>query len=128
MNFAVSNFLDLSRNGRIRSPNGALNVVEMGEQMKIFNLKIIKDNSEVKLSVSVESEQLGLKELWFSTTEKYAHGLCGNRLDGFLIGMIFPAMQYGEDIHLEGCVSKKLLFNLNNYVIPLLMVFSLIGL
>ena len=92
--------------------------------MKIFNLKIIKDNSEVKLSVSVESEQLGLKELWFSTTEKYAHGLCGNRLDGFLIGMIFPAMQYGEDIHLEGCVSKKLLFNLNNYVIPLLMVFS----
>lgn len=92
--------------------------------MKIFNLKTIKDNSEVKLSVSIESEQLGLKELWFSTTEKYAHGLSGNRLDGFLVGMIFPAMQYGEDIHLEGCVSKKLLFNLNNYVIPLLMVFS----
>ncbi|SDX58361.1 hypothetical protein [Nitrosomonas oligotropha] len=92
--------------------------------MKIFNLKTIKDNYEVKLSVSIESEQLGLKELWFLTTEKYAHGLCCNRLDGFLVGMIFPAMQYGEDIHLEGCVSKKLLFNLNNYVIPLLMVFS----
>jgi len=92
--------------------------------MKIYNLRNIKDNDEVKLSVSIDSEQLGCKELWFSTPEQYAHGFCENRLDGFLVGMVFPAMQYGEDIHLEGCVSKKLLFNLNNYAIPLLMTFS----
>lgn len=92
--------------------------------MKIYNLRNIKDNGEVKLSVSIDSEQLGCKELWFSTPEQYAHGLCENRLDGFLVGMVFSAMQYGEDIHLEGCVSKRLLFNLNNYAIPLLMTFS----
>jgi hypothetical protein len=45
-------------------------------------------------------------------------------MDGFLVGMLFPAMQNGEDIHVAGCVSEKLLFNLNNYVIPLLTAFS----
>jgi hypothetical protein len=92
--------------------------------MRISNLRNTLDNSEVRLSVSIESEHLGSRELWFSTPEKYAHGLCKNRLDGFLVGMVFPAMQYGENIHLEGRVSKKLLFNLNNYAIPLLMAFS----
>lgn len=92
--------------------------------MRISNLRNTRDNSEVKLSVSVESEHLGTRELWFSTPEKYAHGLCRNRLDGFLVGIVFAAMQYGENIHLEGRVSKKLLFNLNNYAIPLLMTFS----
>lgn len=38
--------------------------------------------------------------------------------------MLYPAMQYGEDIHIEGVVSSKLLFNLNNYVIPLIKSFS----
>ncbi|MBK6959460.1 MAG: hypothetical protein IPH22_15255 [Nitrosomonas sp.] len=44
-------------------------------------------------------------------------------MDGFLVGMIFPAMHYGENIHVEGCVSSKLLFNLNQYVVPMLMAF-----
>ena len=37
--------------------------------------------------------------------------------------MVFPAMQYGENIHVEGCISSQLLFNLNQYVIPMLMAF-----
>lgn len=92
--------------------------------MRIFDLRTTRENHQIKLSVAIESRQLGLKELWFSTPEKYEAGLCHTRLDGFLVGMLFPAMQYGEDIHLEGCVSRKLLFNLNNYVIPLLLTFS----
>jgi len=92
--------------------------------MRIFNLQKMTQREDVKLSVSIESERLGTQELWFSTPKQYADGLCDTRMDGFLVGMLFPAMQYGEDIHLEGCVSKKLLFNLNNYAIPLLMAFS----
>ena len=91
--------------------------------MKIYNLKTIKSDNTVRLSVSIDSEKLGCKELWFSTSEKFAHGLCETRLDGFLVGVIFPAMQYGENIHVEGCVSAKLLFNLNHYVVPILMAF-----
>lgn len=99
-------------------------MIKSSSRMEIFNLRKTDIDGWSKLSVLVESKRLGLQELWFSTPEKYADGLCTNRLDGFLVGMLFPAMQYGENIHLEGCVSKKLLFNLSNFVVPLLQAFS----
>lgn len=92
--------------------------------MKIFDLQSSHKNGDVKLSVSIQSERLGLKELWFSTPMKYEKYLCKTRMDGFLVGMLFPAMQYGENIHVNGCVSEKLLFNLNNFVVPLILTFS----
>ena len=92
--------------------------------MRIFDLKQTKNCGNAVLSVSVESQRLGCRTLWFSLPEAYSHYLCTTRLDGFLVGLLYPAMQVGEDIHLEGCVSRRLLFNLNNYVVPLLMSFS----
>lgn len=91
--------------------------------MKISNLKTANDGQNIKLSAVIDSDQFGSKELWFSVPEKYAHGLCKSRMDGFLVGMVFPAMQYGENIHVEGCISTQLLFNVNQYVIPMLMAF-----
>ena len=38
----------------------------------------------------------------------------------FLVGMLYPAMRYGEDIHVEGTVSARLLYSLNEYLIPLM--------
>lgn len=92
--------------------------------MKISNLNSIDSNGHTKLSVTIESEQLGRRELWFSTPTQYSDALCKSRMDGFLVGMLYPAMQYGEDIHLDGCVSSRLLFNINNYVVPLLKPYS----
>jgi hypothetical protein len=40
----------------------------------------------------------------------------------FLVGMLYPAMRYGEDIDVEGVVSAKLLYNLNEYLIPLMAI------
>lgn len=40
----------------------------------------------------------------------------------FLVGMLYPALRYGEDIHVEGTVSARLLYNLNEYLIPLMAV------
>lgn len=91
--------------------------------MKISNPKTANDGQNIKLSAVVDSDQFGGKELWFSVPEKYAHGLCKSRMDGFLVGMVFPAMQYGENIHVEGCISTQLLFNVNQYVVPMLMAF-----
>jgi hypothetical protein len=92
--------------------------------MKILSLRTEKSLDSVKLVASIESDHLAHCDLWFSTPEKYADGLCNTRMDAFLVGLLYPAMRYGESIHVEGCVSKKLLFNINNYVIPLLLSFS----
>ena len=92
--------------------------------MRLYNLRISKKNQEVKLSVSIDSEKLGSNELWFLTEEKYVNGICTSQYDAFLVGLLYPAMKYGENIHIEGGVSKKLLFNINHYVIPLIKSFS----
>jgi len=92
--------------------------------MKIHDLKTSSDKGQVKVSVSVSSKELGQKELWFSVPDKYADFICTDRLDAFAIGMIFPAAQYNENLILEGRISEKLLFNLNNYIVPLINTFS----
>jgi len=92
--------------------------------MRISDLNLSHECESAKLSASIESRQFGRRELWFSAPKDYSHYFCTSRLDGFLVGMLFPAMQFGEDIHLKGCVSRKLLDNINNYVVPLLMSFS----
>jgi hypothetical protein len=92
--------------------------------MRLCEFNISEQEDKIKISVMVDSSKLGRKELWFSTPKIFGECLCKNRMDGFLVGMLFPAMQYGEDIHADGCVSEKLLFNINNYVVPLLMAFS----
>lgn len=92
--------------------------------MRIYDLRVHEDSENIKLSVSIDSYGIGKQSLWFSTKNKYAKGVCKTRFDAFLVGMLFPAMKYGEDILVEGCVSGKLIFNINNYVIPLISSFS----
>lgn len=92
--------------------------------MRLFNLKTENIDNEVKVSVTVESETLGIKELWFSTQKKYSANITDDRYDAFLVGMLIIAMKYGESIYVDGIVSNKLLFNINNHLIHLLNNFS----
>lgn len=91
---------------------------------------IIKDiatrraNNRIVVFTRIESDHYGLDELWFSLPEKYNDYICDSQLDGFVIAMLYPAMKYGENIHVKGGISERLFFNLNNYVIPLLQDFS----
>ncbi len=86
---------------------------------------VLRDlNDRATLSVHITSERFGEVELWFAVPKEYRPYFCTDRADGFVVGLLFTAMQYGEDIHVIGCVSEKLLFDLNNYVVPLLKAFS----
>ena len=91
--------------------------------MIIKNLNIENKNSIFKVSVEVKINNEN-KLLWFSVPDKYKNYVCTTQYDGFLVGLLYPAMINGEDIQIEGRVSSKLLFNINNYVIPLLCSFS----
>lgn len=92
--------------------------------MRLYDLKKTVKEQTIKVSISIDSEELGDRELWFSTDLKYQDSVCESQYDAYLVGLLYPAMRYGEDIHIEGKISKKLLFNVNNYVIPLIKSFS----
>lgn len=61
-----------------------------------------------------------IEEIWFETDEQYELGVCSDRADAFVVAMIFYAMITEEDIYCENPVSEKLLFHLNDYLLPLL--------
>jgi len=92
--------------------------------MRLFDLKKELDFHSCTLSVMIDSVVLGQKKLWFSVDIKHENKLCSEQFDAFLVGLIFPAMIYGENIHVEGSVSLRLLTNINQYIIPLLRAFS----
>lgn len=91
--------------------------------MILKNLKVSNEEENLKISVEVESKNEN-KELWFSVPKNYEEGVCKEQYDSFLVGILYPAMESGEDILIKGKVSSKLLFNINNYVIPLICSFS----
>ncbi|MFA0067231.1 hypothetical protein AB4344_05290 [Vibrio breoganii] len=66
-------------------------------------------NGLIFYSVTVEDNSQK-KDLWYSVDECYEE-LLTDSLDPFLVALIIPAMSEGENIHLKGRVSKKLLFN-----------------
>jgi len=61
-------------------------------------------------------------ECFYSVPAKYADFADTESSNCFLVGMLYPAMRYGEDIHVEGAVSARLLYNLNEYLLPLMSI------
>jgi len=61
---------------------------------------------------------------FYSVSRGYAGFADVESSNCFLVGMLYPAMRYGEDIQVEGTVSARLLYNLNAYLIPLLAAFD----
>ena len=92
--------------------------------MIIRDLKVTRSNGRTVVSAAVDSAHYGKQELWLSLRNEFESYVCRDRLDGFIVAMLYPAMYYGESIVAEGPVSQRLLFNLNNYAIPLLRGFS----
>lgn len=55
---------------------------------------------------------------FYSVPERFADLADAESSNCFLVGLLYPAMRTGEDVHVEGRVSARLLYNLNEYLIP----------
>lgn len=90
--------------------------------MKISNLRVERDipfkygNSQSRIICKLEAEFTDVKEFWFSVDDEYSGYLTADVYDAFLVALLYPAMFYGEDIEIDGKVSKKLYHNLSTYV------------
>ena len=95
--------------------------------MKIYNLRIEEvtsesvfskktDNKIIRLACDFEAKYTNVKELYFCVDSEYADCLTADVYDAFLVALLYPAMYYNEDILIEGNVSKRLYFNIVNYI------------
>ena len=57
-------------------------------------------------------------ECFYSVPEEHSGFVDTSSSNCFLVGFLYPAMRTGEDIHVQGTVSARLLYNLNEYLIP----------
>ena len=78
-----------------------------------------RTSEETTLSARV-SFQGREEECFYSVPAKHADFADTESSNCFLVGMLYPAMRYGEDVHVEGTVSARLLYNLNEYLVPLM--------
>lgn len=86
--------------------------------MRIFNLRKEIRKGKTYLVTDVNCDFSAGKELWFSVDTKYSDWFATDVYDCFLVEAIYMAMYYGEDIDIDGLVSKRLYKNLTEYMMP----------
>ncbi len=80
---------------------------------------IEKDINECIVSSDIESKN-SIKKLWFRVSNFDENLILTEHSDAFVIGVLFYALECGEDVHVRGKISQKLLHNINNYLIDAL--------
>lgn len=58
--------------------------------------------------------------LWFAVPLVYKQYLCHDRVDAFVVAMLWYAMITGSDIESEAPMSEKMVFHITHYLIPAL--------
>ncbi len=90
--------------------------------LKISCPKLIADGELVRYEVSVASEHLNTMKLFYELDKEHM-ALVSDYADAALVGLLMPAMYYGEDIHLEGKVSENIYWNISFRLQKLLQIF-----
>lgn len=91
----------------------------MREQLHIRTPYMKKRSEAVQICTRLELH--GQKDiLWFSVDEKYAPYLVDDRADAFVAALLTTAMKNGMDIVCDAPVSRRLLYQLRHYLIPIL--------
>ena len=80
--------------------------------MILSNIRIENRNDYSFLICDVDSKNFSEKTIWFSVPSEYSYMLTPNLYDPFLVALLFPAMDCGEEIIIKGNVSKKIYKNI----------------
>src|SRR5690606_40029851 len=74
-------------------------------------------DTEISVTFKIDDQE---KKLWYTVPTAYKQYLVTENLDAFLVALLFLGLKKGEDIHLTGAVSARLLYNVNHYLIAAL--------
>jgi hypothetical protein len=78
-----------------------------------------RQNGSYLLSDVIDKGRNHSYKLWYSVDITYGKYLCNDYADPFLLAVLQVAIVSGQDIKVEAPVSKRLLFNCRNTLIPL---------
>lgn len=87
--------------------------------LRISHPTITRHGPRVRLSADIVKDGIA-HPLWFEVQEQFADGLCADRCDAFVIGLLNYAMQHGHDITCEGPVTDQLHFQVTSRLIKVL--------
>ncbi|MBE6196708.1 MAG: hypothetical protein E7137_06390 [Rikenellaceae bacterium] len=80
--------------------------------------KIERHNDRVLMISNITDEYQNINEdIYYTTTDEYGEYLCHEVADAFVVGVLLPAARYEQDIIVEGAVSDRLYYNINNSVL-----------
>lgn len=68
--------------------------------------------------------RLAEPQIWIAVKDEYAHMLSDDVYDAFMLVPLVWGMYHKEDVHIHGCVSKRLYKNVMNYVQRILCDYS----
>lgn len=91
---------------------------------ELSNIRVEKKDCRSFVVSDFRSNKFGDDTIWFSVPEKYESFLNTTSYNAFFVALIYPAMMLGEDICINGKVSKKLFFSIKNYVKPFIKMYS----
>lgn len=90
----------------------------MNSQIIIRKPYVICENNVAKLCSEIEDD--GKRTLYYEVDKEYEKNLVVENSDTFVLGLLHHAMNVGKDIVCEVGVTEQLLFQLENFYIPVL--------
>lgn len=91
---------------------------------ELSNIRIEENGDSVLLKSDFNSDYFGKDTIWFSLNKASDCKFQADRYDCFLVALLYPAMILNEDMIINGKVSEKLLFNINNYIKHFIRLYS----
>ena len=80
-----------------------------------------KVNINGKVRLQAKFEDAGMESvLWYETNGKFGQYMTTERVDAFLVGLLWLGLKKGQNIKVNGPLSEKLFYGLNNHLIPLI--------
>jgi hypothetical protein len=73
--------------------------------------KLEKVNRNIRINFSIEAAEKFSDVLWYEISDEY-RSFISESCDAALIALLMPAMYENENIHINGTVSEKLVFNI----------------
>lgn len=86
--------------------------------IKISSPVIYTSGDRTVMTAHIEDEYQKINnDIYYSTPIEYGEYLCYDVTDAFVVGVLLPAARYEQDIVVDGAVSDRLFYNINNSIL-----------